>query len=144
MPVPVKPEESEERRRWSTHNMRRQYSGWQWNGPGIPHTKPPFTGLVVSGEGNIWVEVSQEGRPTMTEAEAREEERRSGRPQLRYTEPTAFDVFDPQGRFLGHVRPPASFRTDPEPIIRGDTVWAVTRDELDVASVVRFRVVRPE
>jgi hypothetical protein len=29
----------------------------------------------------------------------------------------------------------------PEPIVRGETAWAVTRDELDVATVVRFRIV---
>ena len=32
---------------------------------------------------------------------------------------------------------------NPEPVIRGDAVWAVSRDELDVARIVRFRVVRP-
>ena len=51
--------------------------------------------------------------------------------------------FNPPQRSLGHVRVPESFGESPEPIIRGDTVWAVTRDELDVARIVRFRVVRP-
>ncbi len=126
-PVPVKREEAEERRRRSTDNMRRQYSGWQWNGPPIPDTKPPFRGLFVSEEGNVWVLVSQEGKATMTEVEAREEEQRTGRPQLRFTEPAAYDVFAPDGRFLGHVKVPESFRNSPEPIVCGDTVWAVTR-----------------
>jgi len=143
-PVPVKREEAEERRRRSTENMRRQYPGWQWNGPPIPDTKPPFRGMFVSEEGNIWILVSQPGTPTMSEAEARQEEQRTGRPQLRFTELAAYDVFAPDGRFLGHVSVPQSFSNSPEPIVRGDTVWAVTRDELDVASIMRFRIVRSE
>jgi hypothetical protein len=78
----------------------------------------------------------------MTEEEAREEERLSGRVPLRYSEPPAFDVFDADGRYLGRVLPPASLRVEPEPLARGDTVWAVVRDELDVPSIVRFRMVR--
>jgi len=141
--VPVKRAEAEERRRDKTARFQRQYSGWRWNGPDIPDTKPPFTGLFASDEGNIWVQLSQEGFPTMTEAEARAEEQRTDRPQLRFRAPPAFDVFSPEGEYLGHVKPPRSFRTSPEPIVRGDTVWAVTRDELGVARIVRFRMVKP-
>ena len=142
-PVPVQREEAEEQRRYATDNMQRQYSGWKWNGPGVPDTKPPFTNLLVSWEGNIWVQVSQEGYATMTESEARAEEERSDRPQLRFAEPTAYDVFSPDGTYLGHVQTPRSFRARPEPLVRGDNVWAVTRDEMDVARVVRFRIKKP-
>ena len=80
----------------------------------------------------------------MSEAEARAEEARTRVPPLRFEEPLAFDVFAPDGRFLGPVRVPPSFSGYPEPIVRGDTVWAATRDSLDVASIVRFRIVHPE
>jgi hypothetical protein len=142
-PVPVQRQEAEEQRRYATDNMQRQYSGWKWNGPGVPDTKPPFTNLLVSWEGNIWVQISQEGYARMTEAEARAEEERADRPQLRFTEPAAYDVFSPDGTYQGHVQAPRSFRASPEPLVRGDYVWAVTRDELDVARVVRFRIVTP-
>ena len=79
----------------------------------------------------------------MTESEARAEEQRSHRPQIRFTEPAAFDVFSPDGKYLGRVQTPRSFRTRPEPLVRGDHVWAVTRDDLDVARVVRFRIAKP-
>jgi hypothetical protein len=79
----------------------------------------------------------------MSTAEARREEDRSGRNPLRFEEPPAFDVFAPDGRYLGPVEAPPSLRTTPEPIVRGDHLWVVTRDELDVASVVRFRIERP-
>lgn len=109
----------------------------------MPGTKLPFTELFVSWKGNVGVQVSQEGYATMTELDAHAEERRSGRPQLRFAEPAAYDVFRPDGTYLGHVKPPRSFRSSPEPLVRGDNVWAVARDELDVASVVRFKLVRP-
>ena len=61
---------------------------------------------------------------------------------LRFTEPVAFDVFDSRGRYLGPVTVPPSFRTDPQPIFRGDHVWAITRDEMDVPRIVRYRLRR--
>ncbi|MGD8726889.1 MAG: 6-bladed beta-propeller [Gemmatimonadales bacterium] len=141
-PVAVHPAEAEERRNGTLARFQRQYGSWRWNGPPIPDTKPPFRGMFASGEGNIWVRLSQPGTPTMTEDEAREEEERRGRRPYRYREHPAFDVFAADGRYLGHVTVPASFRVDPEPVISGDHVWAVTRDELDVPRVVRFRIVR--
>jgi len=140
--VPVQPEEAEERRQVQIDRFHRQYGSWRWNGPPIPDTKPPFRDLFTSQEGNVWVEVSRPAHPIMTAAEAREEKARSGRQPYRYWEPPAFDVFAPDGRFLGHVEVPESFRMDPQPVVRGDTVWAVTRDDLDVARVVRFGMVR--
>jgi hypothetical protein len=142
VPVAVDPEEAEEQRRLVTAEFVQEIGPWSWNGPPIPDTKPPFRDVFASWEGNIWVLVSQEGQPTMTAAEAREAERRADLPPLRFEEPVAFDVFAPDGRFLGQVTTPRSFQWRPEPIIRGDTVWAVTRDELDVATIVRFQVVR--
>lgn len=141
-PVPVAPEESSERRRQITVSLQRQYGSWRWNGPSVPDTKPPFTEVFTSAEGDVWVLLSTEGVATMTEAEAREQEEETGRVPLRFVEPPAFDVFSPDGRYLGPVRVPASLRVEPDPIIRGDYVWAVTRDELDVARVTRFRIIR--
>ena len=141
-PVPVLAAERSEQERRAIHNMRQMLPGWQWNGPSIPNTKPLFRELMVDDEGRIWVWVHQTGRPTVSEEDARAEEERTGWPQLRYREPILLDVFEPDGRYLGAVRPPEEFRASPEPVIRGDTVWAVTRGELDVPSVVRYRIVR--
>lgn len=140
-PVSVQPEERDEQERRISENFRSQYPGWRWNGPSIPDTKPPFRHIFTGEDGRIWVVLSQPGEPTMTEAEAREEEARSGRPVVRFLEPTAFDVFEPDGRYLGLVRAPRDLRMSPLPVARGDTVWAVTRDELDVPTIVRFRIV---
>ena len=142
-PVPVTEEEADEQRRRITQSLQRQYGGWRWNGPSVPDAKAPFKEIFVSDEGNIWVSLATAGVPRMSVAEAREEEQASGRLPLRFEEPPAFDVFAPDGRFLGHVSVPRSFRIEPEPIVRGDYVWAVARDEFDVASVMRFRIVVP-
>ena len=142
-PVPVLPEEADERIRRRTAQFQRDFGSWRWNGPSIPDTKPPFRDIIVSEDGSIWVLTSQRGEAMMTEAEARDEEARTRVPPLRFEEPLAFDVFAPDGSFLGPVRVPGSFSAFPEPVVRGDTVWAVTRDELDVASIVRFRIVHP-
>lgn len=141
VPVPVLRAERAEHEHRIIENFKRNYGSWRWNGPPIPDTKAPFRELTADDDGRVWVTVSQEAYPAMTEAEARDEEARTGRPQLRYREPVAFDVFDADGRYLGPVRVPRSFSSDPELIARGDTVWAVTQDEYDVATVVRFRMV---
>ena len=142
-PVPTLAEERQERRRRITEGLERQYGSWRWNGPEIPQTKPPFRDLMVDHDGRVWVLVSRPAAPFRSEAEAREEEERSDRPQLRYREPIVYDVFDHDGRFLGPVVTPEGFQDSPEPVIRGDTLWGVVRGELDVARVMRFRIVHP-
>ncbi|MGD2152629.1 MAG: hypothetical protein PVG79_05125, partial [Gemmatimonadales bacterium] len=61
-------------------------------------------------------------------------------PERTWREPVAFDVFEPNGRYLGMVRAPRGFSTYPTPVIRGDTVWAVVRDELDVPYITRSHI----
>lgn len=141
-PVPVHTDEKAEREHQIVENFKRNYGSWKWNGPPVPDTKPPYRGIAVDDDGRIWVRVAQRGYAYRSAAEAAGEEERTGRPQLRYREPVAFDVFDDTGRFLGHLRAPDALQGSPEPIVRGDTLWGVTRDELDVGRVVRFRLVR--
>lgn len=143
-PLPVAGAEADERRAAITEGLRRRAGLWSWNGPPIPDHKPPFKELFTSWEGDIWVSLSTEGVASMTLAEAREEEVRTGRAPRRFSEPLAFDVFDREGRYLGPVDPPEGFQIEPEPVVRGDHVWAVTRDELDVPRIVRFRIVVEE
>ena len=143
--IPVIPEEGEERRRRITVGLQRQYGGWRWNGPPVPDTKPPWRDLFVDADRRVWVVVSRPGAATMTRAEAEAEYQRTGRPVVRFEAPPAFDVFDRRGRFLGPVAPPTTLVfEDPRPIVSGDTMWAVVRDELGVPAVVRFRMTRGE
>lgn len=55
-----------------------------------------------------------------------------------------FDIFDPQSRYVGSVR--AGFRIAPRsiPAVRGDTLYAIVTEELDVAQVVKATLLRPQ
>ncbi len=55
-------------------------------------------------------------------------------------EETTFDVFDPEGRYLGEVVAPYQVEPHPPPVIRGDRIAFVTKDELDVGYVVTMRI----
>lgn len=139
-PVPVNPDEGRDAEARATENMERSFPGWKWNGPPVPTTKPPFRNVYAADDGRIWVLRSQPGVEIMGALEARTEKERSGRTPVRFREPVLFDVFDSDGRFLGSVNAPEGFQSFPEPVFRGDYVWAVSRDELDVAYVVRYRL----
>lgn len=83
----------------------------------IPGTKPAFGTVYPDDNGYLWVAPQRAG------AGAR----------------LAFDVFDPDGRYLGFVEPPL----DVNPyalLVRGDVMLAVVADEMDVPRVVRFRI----
>jgi hypothetical protein len=146
-PVPVDPAEKSDAEERITANMRSSFPGWRWNGPPTPGHKPPFRGIFAGDDGRIWVLLSQPGVEIMSDAEAR-----AGTPAVsgtgvqprslpqRFREPVVFDVFEPDGTYLGRVRTPDGFSTSPEPVFRGDLVWAVERDELDVPRIVRYRI----
>jgi hypothetical protein len=114
---------------------------WRWNGPPIPTTKPAFHRVLGGADNRVWVYVPQPAQRLEVSAE---EERRAreanGPPPPRYREPVAFDVFEPDGRYLARVQAPAGFALYPAPVFKGDHVWGVVRDELDVSYVVRFRM----
>ena len=57
----------------------------------------------------------------------------------------SFDVFDADGTWRAVVRLPeearySGFPTEPSIVIRGDTIWAVAEDELDIDYIVRYEV----
>jgi hypothetical protein len=80
----------------------------------IPAVKPAFRGMVVDDRGHLWVAATESGP--------------GGR----------WDVFDPEGRYLGTVA--MELDVFPLPRIRGNTVVGVRRDELDVPQVVVYRL----
>jgi hypothetical protein len=80
----------------------------------IPDVKPPIERLWLDDLGYLW---TQRSRP----------ENASG---------TLFDVFDPEGRYLGEVLAPLSLQTV---LIRGAALYAVATVE-EVPVIVRFRI----
>jgi hypothetical protein len=59
----------------------------------------------------------------------------NGPPPISWVEPNVYDVFEPDGTYLGEVRFP--WRTTPL-VVRGDTAWGVRRGELDEQYIVRL------
>ena len=136
-PVAVETGEKEAAQRRVVRGISATVPGWRWNGPSIPDHKPPFGTLMAGHGGRLWVIVRQ---PAKEEPNPDYDTKNAGSEQTRWVEPTAFDVFQPDGTYLGQVKAPDDFSTYPQPVLRGDTVWAVTRDALGVQRVVRFHV----
>jgi len=87
----------------------------------VPDVKPAFDEFVLDDSGYLWVKL-------VTDADSVDR---------------LFDVFDPEGRYLGQVDAPFPINFYPPPIIRGDRIYAVTRDELEVPFIVEARIRKP-
>lgn len=84
----------------------------------IPEHHPALDVFRTDPEGNLWV------RRTLGD----------GR--------WAWEVFDPEGRFLGPIVTAADLDALTVHLITSDAVYGVLRDELDVPYVVRLRIMR--
>lgn len=114
-PVPVtaaEREEAVERLEWFTRQ------GGRLDPSRIPSEKPPISGFHVTDDGHLWV------RMTATADE----------------EGARYDVFDPEGRYLGDVRSETSLGS--APVFKQDLIYGVVHDPLGVGYVVRWSVDR--
>jgi hypothetical protein len=75
----------------------------------LPETLPAFLSVNVATDGKLWIE-------RWPLAGRRDE--------------TFFDVFGPEGIYLGVVVIPASILSEPAPHITGSRVYGITRDEM--------------
>lgn len=117
-PLPVTDADREELRRgWMADANQGELPDW-WSR--LPATKPPVTGLFFrDDETNTWVEQ-----------------------QTRGSEARVFDIFDAEGRYLGAVALPYALANHPSPKVRGDFLYGVTSNELDVDYMVKLRIVK--
>lgn len=83
----------------------------------VPATKPPLHSLSLDDRGRLWARLTDPAADT-----------------------TVYDMFKRDGSYAETVSFP--FRIDRwiPPIVRGDTVWAVVTDEVEVQYVVRARL----
>lgn len=137
-PIPVSDAERDHGRERTVRMIRMSIPGWDWDGPPIPRQKPVFKGLLPGRDGRIWVWLSTEAYSV--ENDDYNPDNPFSEP-VSWIEPARYDVFESDGTYLGAVATPDGFSTYPDPILEGDHVWAVTRDELGVQRVVRFRIV---
>ena len=90
---------------------------------------PTYAQIVVAADGAIWVQLLKTAEDIADDEEF----------NLQDFGSDDWDVFDPEGRYLGQLTMPTKF----QPIaFRGDVLYGVQRDELDVQSVVRLRIDR--
>jgi hypothetical protein len=137
-PVSLLPDEKAEEKEYITWNMRQTQPAWSWTGPDLPDAKAPLTGITVTRDGNIWARVATPSE--LIPAEELPPATEKGPPVRRYRSPTTYEVYSSTGRFLGRVpMPPRTtmFQAD------GDHVWAISRDQDDLPSVIRFRLSHP-
>lgn len=136
-PVPVTREERSAEEEAMRQRMRQADPSWRWDGPSIPGTKPYMQALFAGEDGRIWVRLHRPG-----ERQPDDEPAPGGGPPPppTFREPVVFDVFEGDGRYLGRVPTPEGFSVFPRPIFRGDTIWAVERDDLGVQYLVRYRI----
>ena len=92
--------------------------GRQWDWSRIPNVKPAVGAIFQSAEGNLWVRTPSGGEGAL------------------------FDVYSGDGAYLGTagLEPGLDLFDRVAPVVRGDTVWLIATDELDVQYVVRGRI----
>ncbi len=92
---------------------------------------PAFAGFTAGPAGTIWVQHGQ------SPSQLSDEEAENYNPLEQGGAPD-WDVFDGAGRYLGVCTMPARFAPR---MIRGDRIYGVWRDELDVQYIMKLRVV---
>jgi len=142
--VPVSEEERKAAIEWWTIGIRR-FPGpesWTYTGPDVPDHKPAYKKFLMAEDGRIWVWSFTVSEPSPTPPEAP----RNYPDEVWRTDPGGghFDVFEPTGRWLGTVRVPPEIEygwpSSPEPVIRGDTIWAATTDSLEIEYITRYEI----
>ncbi len=88
----------------------------------IPEVKPAVTAMFVAEDGRIWVRFSHPEADSLV----------------------AYDVYERDGRLVGTAMGALDPQDDPDPVVRGERMWAVVTDELGVDHVVRARIVPAE
>jgi hypothetical protein len=139
-PVAIDPEERTSAEELLTSRVRRTDPTWQWTGVPLAQVKPYFDELRVGLDGRLWVSVSQPSEKVAVENPPPPSPDQPPPPKFRWRSRARYDVFEPDGRYLGRVEPPrlTSIQT-----MRGNQVWAVVYDSLDVPFVTRFRIQPP-
>lgn len=86
----------------------------------LPRIKPVARGFFLDeDEGYLWVELDVSGSMS-----------------------SHYDIFDPDGRYLGTIELPFSLSRSPTPIIRDDLLYGVVEDDLGVSYLLRARIER--
>ncbi|MHB1194839.1 MAG: NHL repeat-containing protein [Longimicrobiales bacterium] len=127
----------------TTADERAFYEQWWQPLPPLPESRPAYARIILPPDGRTWVwpEQPSEQRPYNEDSQ-----RITGRTYGWHPgESGVFEVFEPDGEWLGSVRLPEAVKYSGYPttdavVIRGDTMWAVYQDSLDVQYIGRFEI----
>jgi hypothetical protein len=103
----------------------------------IPSFKPAINPYIIfDADGRLLVSVatpSERFNPT-------EKREFNGRlvPQVGWRSPVRYDIFEPDGKYIGQFEVPHGMRVM---FVRGELVWVVVRDNVDVEYVKKYRIV---
>lgn len=106
-PIAVLPEEAEAHLRAAEAQVRimDRLPDWRWNGPPVPEAKRAYTSLLPDRSGRLWVE--RMGPGYAVPGCDLEIALRQPRADSCWAEQRVWDVFGPDGRYLGEVPAPA-------------------------------------
>ncbi|NKB88768.1 MAG: hypothetical protein GKS06_11155 [Acidobacteria bacterium] len=100
----------------------------------IPATKPYFQAIDVGRDGKIWLRRYAEAVFRADVPDNAPDQP----PVRRWLEPTVYDVWEPEGTFLGTLRFPDGVVVRET---RGDQIWGTETDATGVQRVVSYRIV---
>lgn len=103
--------------------------------PPVPTTKPAYRGFRIGLDGQIWVQ-----RYTTAVKKPAEDARppdADHRPAQTWREPPLYDVFEPDGTYLGEVRFPEGVSLLAH---RGSEVWGLGSGDAGEVHVIRYRL----
>lgn len=127
----------DERRQWEAWiNFFSQGTGERFGA--LPRTKPAFRDLWTDQDGRIWLDRYVGARYREPVRPAPSGPGPEAPPPFRWREPATFDVFEPDGTFLGTLEFPWGIIPR---AARGNQVWVVSRGDFGEQYVVRFRII---
>ncbi|HEX6369147.1 MAG TPA: hypothetical protein VF006_09445 [Longimicrobium sp.] len=118
LPLPPVPVTAAERERAAKELKYFTDQGGRIDLSQIPRHKPAFTSIHVDDQGYLWI------RPALPEG----------------ANGSAFDVLDPEGKYLGRVTVPVQLDYRMPVAVRGDRLYTVVLSKDDVPQLVRFRI----
>jgi hypothetical protein len=134
-PVAVGEEERAEREaanEWMRKNQGRFLSA---EIPPVPSTKPAYAEFDIGDDGQIWVRayVAAVKIPPDDDATPRPDQP----PPRTWREPATYDVFEPDGTYLGRIRLPDGVSLSAH---RGTEVWGTTSGPSGELQLIRYRL----
>lgn len=124
-PVDLVPEERENYQAWADYISQTMPVAGR-----VPAVKPPIRGLQVASDGSLIVHLHAEGtlNPSLREGSRLG----PGAPQIEWTEPPTYDLYDPEGVYRGRLELPLRSRLID---MRYPYLWVARSDALGVPYV---------